>query len=249
MNSPLCPECNDRGLIIIDNNNVHICKCADKIKTAGLAEYSHMTASLRQKNFENFNLDYYSKTIKDPLIGKTHQEIAAISLKNCSMFVKDYLEGKNPQGLYIFGQVGSGKTHLACSIANQLIKSGIEVLFIVVPDYIDDIKFSWDESTSYREKEILDQGREATILIMDDLGAHSYSDWTKSKIYSILNHRINTGLPTIITSNLNFQDIEKYLDTRISSRIIELCRPLMLQVDKNEDIRLKKSTEKTFLKK
>lgn len=240
MNLPLCPECNGRGIIVIDNNTAQVCKCRDKVKLHRLIKYSHMTSSLRKKSFQNFDLDYYSKTKIDPLIGKSHYEIAVKSLESCRSFVSDYLKGKKPQGLYICGQVGSGKTHLACSIANELIKNSVEVLFVVVPDYLEEIKFSWEHSNGFNEKEILDHARETTILIMDDLGAHSYSDWTKSKIYSILNHRINNNLPTVITSNLEFDEIEKYLDPRISSRITELCRPVVLLIDKNEDIRLKR---------
>ena len=205
-----------------------------------------MTDALRKKCFQNFSLGYYSKTLKDPLIGMTHYEIASMSLETCKLFTKDYLRGKNPRGLYIFGQVGSGKTHLACSIANQLIKKGLEVLFVVVPDYLEDIKHSWDQGNDYNEKEILDQAREVAVLVMDDLGAHSYSEWTKSKIYSILNHRINNNLPTIITSNLEYHEIEKHLDHRISSRINELCTPVVLQVDKNDDIRLQKLSESAY---
>ncbi len=112
------------------------------------------------------------------------------AVEACRSFVKDYLGGKNPRGLYIFGTVGSGKTHLACSTANELIKAGTEVLFVVVPDYLEEIKQSWDQGNEFNEKEILDRAREVAVLIMDDLGAHSYSEWTKSKIYAVLNHRI-----------------------------------------------------------
>ncbi len=247
MSLPFCPECNDRGIVIIDNT-AHICKCTDNMKIKSLIKYSHMTPSLRKKNFQNFDLNYYSKIEKNPFIGKTHYEIASKSFASCKAFAKDYINDKNPQGLYIFGQVGSGKTHLACSIANELIKHNIEVLFVVVPDYLEDIKFSWEQNNQHNEKEILDQARESTVLIMDDLGAHNYSDWTKSKIYSILNHRVNSNLPTIITSNLEFYELKKYLDPRISSRITELCRPVLLQIDKSEDIRLKKLSQSTDLK-
>ncbi|MCL6611311.1 MAG: ATP-binding protein [Peptococcaceae bacterium] len=243
MNIQDCPKCGGRGIVIRDRNTALVCGCAGKNRIDSLVRSSHMTGPLRKKSFQNFSLGYYSKTERDPLIGKTHFEIAARSLETCKSFVKDCLGGKNPRGLYIFGQVGSGKTHLACSIANELIKEGVEVLFVVVPDYLEEIKYSWDQGNDYHEKEILDRAREVAVLVMDDLGAHSYSEWTKSKIYSILNHRINNSLPTVITSNLEFHEIEKYLDHRISSRITELCRPVVLLVDKNEDIRLQKLSE------
>ncbi len=245
MNEQTCPKCGGRGIIVRDPSTALVCQCAGKARINSLIKGSHITDVLRKKSFQNFSLGYYSKTQKDPMIGKTHYEIASKSLETCKSFVRDYLAGKNPRGLYIFGQVGSGKTHLACSIANQLIKEGVEVLFVVVPDYLEEIKYSWDQGSDYHEKEILDRAREVAVLVMDDLGAHSYSDWTKSKVYTILNHRINSNLPTVITSNLEFHEIENYLDHRISSRITELCRPVILLVDKNEDIRFQRLSEAT----
>ncbi len=243
MSRPSCPKCGDRGIVVIDHSTAGVCGCARRIKINNLTKSSHITEGLRKKSFDNFHLNYYSKAKKDPLNERTHHEIAVRALEACRSFVKECIGGKDPGGLYIFGGVGSGKTHLACSIANGLIKEGVEVLFVVVPDYLEEIKHSWDQSSGYNEKEILDRAREVAVLIMDDLGAHSYSDWTKSKIYSILNHRLNNNLPTVITSNLEYLVAGDYLDYRISSRITELCRPVLLLVDRNEDIRLQKLIE------
>lgn len=240
MESQTCPECGGRGIIVINNTTAAVCPCTRNDRIKNLVRSSHMTENLRLKDFQNFSLKYYSKTSKDPLLKISHHEIAVKSLETCKAFVKDCLNRESPRGLYISGPVGSGKTHLSCSIANELIKGGIEVLFVVVPDYLDEIKHSWDQGSSYNEKEILDKAREVEVLIMDDLGAHSYSEWTKGKIYTILNHRTNERLPTVITSNLEYDQIEKYLDYRINSRIAELCRPVVMRLDKNEDIRLQK---------
>lgn len=241
MEEQVCPKCGGRGIIVRNYNTASVCACARKVRINNLASSSHMTCDLQKKSFENFSLGYYSKTRL--FSEKTHYEIAARALETCRSFVEDCLGGKSPRGLYIFGRVGSGKTHLACSVANELIKKGTEVLFVVVPDYLEEIKHSWDQGNEYSEKEILDSAREVSVLVMDDLGAHSYSDWTKNKIYTILNHRINSSLPTVITSNLEYHEIEDYLDYRISSRITELCIPVILHVGKDKDIRLQKLIE------
>lgn len=238
-----CTICGGRGLVVDDRDTARVCTCAGQLRLNSLTRSSHMTSALMKKNFNNFSLGYYSKTRKDSFNEKTHYEIAAKALESCRSFVKEYLGGKNPRGLYIFGEVGSGKTHLGCSIANELIKKGVEVLFLVVPDYLQEIKYSWEQGSDYNEREILDSAREVSVLVMDDLGAHNYSDWTKSKIYAILNYRINNNLPTVVTSNLEYLEIGDYLDYRISSRITELCRPVLLLADKKEDIRLKKLIE------
>lgn len=240
MLSQTCPVCGGRGIIIKEGPAASICPCSKTVRIKNLANSSHINGNLREKSFTSFSLEYYSRTYKDSYSERTHYDSAARAIEACKSFVRDCLKGKSPRGLYIFGQVGSGKTHLACGIANELIKGGVEVLFVVVPDYLDEIKHSWDQGSDYSEKEILDSAREVEVLIMDDLGAHNYSEWTKGKIYTILNYRVNNGLPTVITSNLEYHETEDYLDYRISSRLIELCRPILLQVNKSEDIRLQK---------
>lgn len=240
MDRQTCPKCGGRGLIITATDTARVCDCAGRVRINNLLQSSHMAGELHKKTFNNFSLDYYSKSKKDHLSEKSLYEVAARALDTCKAFVRDCLKGQRPRGLYICGRVGSGKTHLACSIANELIKGEVEVLFLVVPDYLEEIKHSWDQGSNYNEKAILDSAREVPVLVMDDLGAHSYSEWTKNKIYAILNYRINNNLPTVITSNLEYHETGDYLDYRISSRIIELCRPVLLTVTKYDDIRLQK---------
>lgn len=241
MNNETCPDCGGRGIVVKEGATASVCPCTKAVRIRNLVNSSHIAGSLREKRFDNFSLEYYSRGHKDRYSDRTHYDTAAKALETCKSFVKSCLEGEKARGLYIFGQVGSGKTHLACGIANELIKGGVEVLFVVVPDYLDEIKHSWDRGSDYNEKEILDSAREVEVLIMDDLGAHSYSEWTKGKIYTILNYRVNNSLPTVITSNLEYHETEDYLDYRISSRLIELCRPVLLQVNKSDDIRLQKA--------
>jgi len=71
---------------------------------------------------------------------------------------------------------------------------------------------------------------------VDDLGAHNYTDWAKNKLYTIINYRLNNRLPTLITSNLDLNDLEQYLGQRTTSRIIQMCKFYRLLVE--TDIRM-----------
>ena len=81
------------------------------------------------------------------------------------------------------------------------------------------------------------------MLILDDLGAHQYTEWARGKLFTILNYRINHNLPTVITTNLSVEDVGEAIGDRAASRIIELCQPYMLEAD--VDIRLQKRLNKT----
>ena len=139
--------------------------------------------------------------------------------------------------------MGSGKTFLACCIANSLLARNKALLFAVVPDLLDQIKATYDtnKSKSVTESQLLDTAREVPLLILDDLGAHNYTDWTRNKIFSIINYRLNYLLPTVITSNINLEDLEEHLGERTTSRILQMCRPYRLLVD--VDIRMQKARQ------
>lgn len=140
------------------------------------------------------------------------------------------------------GPVGCGKTYLAGAIANELVGYGIEVLFTVVPDLLDEIRSTYDrQEGGQSEIELLEAARKVGVLILDDLGAHNYTEWTRNKLYSILNFRLIHQLPTVITTNLTLQELDSYLGERTTSRIVQLCRAYRLAAER--DIRLVKSQE------
>lgn len=131
---------------------------------------------------------------------------------------------KDPKGWLVFkGGYGCGKTHLAAAIANYRLAMGHPVLFINTPDLLDHLRaaFGPNATTGYDER--FEQVRNARLLILDDLGAQSNSEWAQEKLYQIFNYRYNAHLPTIITTNLELEGIE----IRIRSRMVD---PSLVQI-------------------
>jgi DNA replication protein DnaC len=126
---------------------------------------------------------------------------------------------KQPAGwLVLLGGYGCGKTHLAAAIANEQIAQGRPALFVVVPDLLDHLRATYNPQSSVRYDERFQQVRNAPLLILDDLGTQSSTPWAQEKLFQIFNHRYNTRLPTVITSNAELEMI----DIRIRSRLADL---------------------------
>lgn len=237
-----CPYCDDRGLIL-DGDVARPCQCMQQKDLINKFKYARMSREMMLQTFIKFRLDYYSRCLVDEK-DRSYFETAQKGLQGAKDFVNAYLTDQNTPGILFTGQVGSGKTFLACAIANELMEHDKEVLFLIVPDMLDELRASFNrrDAKEYSELDLLDTARTVPVLIMDDLGAHNYTEWSTNRIYSIINYRMNHQLPTVITTNLNISELGEYLGERTKSRILQMCRLFRLQVER--DIRMLKYQER-----
>ena len=145
-----------------------------------------------------------------------------------------------PPGLYIHGPRGTGKTLLASILANALMRDGKAVLFESVPDFLNEIRRSYKEQTT---EAVTEAARTVEYLFLDDIGAERTSAWVEEQLFSLLNHRMNERLPTIITSNYDVPDLADHLSPddgegglRIASRVSGMCEVVEIG---GEDWRMK----------
>ena len=128
------------------------------------------------------------------------------------------------RGLYFYSSTkGSGKTMIACAVANEILKSNdISVKFIGVTDYVELVKERDENSREYL-KSILEAG----LLILDDVGAQvENKDWITTALFRLIDRRYVNHLPTIFTSNIRMEDLKT--DPRISDRIYAVSVPVIM---------------------
>lgn len=118
--------------------------------------------------------------------------------------------GKN--GLFICGELGTGKTHLAAAIANRLIRQGKPVVCATMIDLLGRIKQSF--AYEGEEARVLHLYKTVPLLVIDDMGKEPPTEWAVSKIYEIINARYEMYLPIIVTTNYD----SKTLITRMTPR-------------------------------
>lgn len=238
-----CLQCGDRGLILRGNAAVP-CTCVKQRAATYRFAQAQLTPLMREHTFDRFNFRYYSRSRRDEEKGITYYESAKRAYNAAQELVALFLKGEANEGLIFTGQVGAGKSFLACCIANAVLAAGKEVLFVNVPDFLDEIRATYSEEADveHSEHELLGLAKGVPLLILDDLGAFIYTEWARQKIYSVLNHRLNHRLPVVITTNVALEELEDYLGQRTTSRIIEMCRPYRLLVE--ADIRFIHRREK-----
>lgn len=239
---PNCPICGDTGVVFDTNGQTHPCICWKNKQLKQKQVNANIPKALQTMTFDNFDLSYYP-TNENPELGfvtdKSYLTYAKNAKKEAENFVHSVInKDNNIQGIMFQGQVGSGKTHLSAAIANSLLQNNQNVLFLVVPDFLDEIRMSYGNFGEFNENQLMKKAKNSNVLILDDLGNTNFSDWTKNKLFSLINYRVNNELPIIITTNLKIDELKDLLGERTISRIISVCKPCILPVKR--DIRLTK---------
>lgn len=126
--------------------------------------------------------------------------------------------------LVLYGEWGSGKSHLAAAVIHQFIDAGWRnCYFRNWSEYLLRIQASWnrgqspeDEDEAETEADIIAELQAGSIVVIDDLDKRKPSEWVRSTLYPVLNHRYNAGLPTILTFNYGLDTVDPLAPGRLA---------------------------------
>jgi DNA replication protein DnaC len=131
------------------------------------------------------------------------------------------------KGLFLFGPVGCGKSYTLAAIARQRIESGVwPVALHNWERFLSGLRASYGIKAGETDRLIM-QTMNAAVLLIDDLSIGGVeSEFSLKTLYSILDYRIEHGLPTFFSANRTPDEIGKAYDQRIASRIKGHCQIL-----------------------
>jgi DNA replication protein DnaC len=155
---------------------------------------------------------YYHCTLE---LFKEHDKIKKEMIK--------YVKTQVKKSLFLTGNSGSGKTHIAIGVLIELIKQGnTNMYFQDIPELLLRLRKSYQTSgeDTFREYEIIYSMRNYNLLVLDDLGAEKSTEYAIQALQLIINGRLSDMKTTIITSNLSLTAINETMP-RIASRLSE----------------------------
>jgi DNA replication protein DnaC len=127
------------------------------------------------------------------------------------------------RGLWLTGDVGTGKTTLAMLISKVALERGKSVAIYSLPRLLSELRKTFDESSEMKYLQLLDGLASVDLLHIDDVGAERTSEWVLEQLYSIVNDRYEQQKALLLTTNLKPPELEAQIGERTVSRIMEIC--------------------------
>ena len=201
-------------------------------ETRQLKEQQEQQAIAKRINLVSLPQSYRKITFADIAL----DDVARVdTFESLVDFVANY-PSPDQKGLYIYGDMGVGKSFMLAAMAHELSETKKVVTTIIhYPSFTIDVKNGIKDGSV---KEQIDAVKQAEVLVLDDIGAEQFSSWIRDDVLQvILQHRMIEELPTFFTSNYSFSDLEAKLsngrqgdETWQAKRVMERIRFLAKEV-------------------
>ncbi len=216
------PEVRDLVQIIIDGINYGtrvFCLCECQANERDIEEEERKLAERRAYNIGRCNMPTSFRSAHvDTLDNEKYRHLA-------KRFISRFEEVGNT-GLLLYGDVGTGKSYLAACIANALLERGYSVKWVSTTEIVDHGFQSEERYHEYQE-----QITSPDLLVIDDLGAERGTDFALQRVHSLIDKRVSTNRPIIVTTNIRMAQMATEQDMRkrrTFDRIISCTYPLAM---------------------
>jgi DNA replication protein DnaC len=214
----ICPfgSCDGSGWILGPENVARPCECRERrIARARSSGVSSVIPSKYQG--VSFDRPPVSDLAASPASAPVVDEIRAF-VDNLDQRLA---EGR---GLWLMGDVGTGKTTLAMLVSRCALEAGRTVAIYSLPRLLSRIRRTYDgEAGEDSYLRFFERLVSVDLLHVDDLGAEKRSDWVLEQLYAIVNERYETERSVLVTTNLDQSELEEQIGPRTVSRLVEVC--------------------------
>ena len=201
--TPICDRCGGTGYV-----GSAMCECLSELcRQEQKKELTFLNVG--KESFDHFRLDYYPEE-------NNIRRIMERTFQACRRYAYSFSEKSG--NLLFSGDTGLGKTFLSACIARTVADSGYSVVYESAGHLFSNMeraKFSGDENAR-RETE---KYTACDLLIVDDLGTEMPGAFVTAALYTLMNDRMLSGKPTIISTNLNTEDFAHRYSPQIASRL------------------------------
>ncbi|HEX6689127.1 MAG TPA: ATP-binding protein [Solirubrobacterales bacterium] len=218
-----CPQgvCDGSGWILGPEDVARPCDCREQRLRRGRVRG---VASAIPPRYRGVSFD------RPPVSDMAHIAETREAVKRVRSFI-DNLDSslEAGQGLWLFGDTGTGKTTLAMLVSKAATESGRSVAIYSLPKLLARIRRTYDQEAggdSYSA--FFERLTSVDLLHIDDFGAEKRSDWVLEQLYSLVNERYEDERSIMLTTNLTVDKLEDQIGARTVSRLTETCEQVPL---------------------
>jgi DNA replication protein DnaC len=209
----MCPfgTCDGTGWIEGPENVVRSCECRER-----------RVAKARARGVESVIPPKYRGVSFDrPPVA----DLSPAAVETIRAYAADLSENlRAGRGIWLMGDVGTGKTTLAMLISRLALEAGHTVAIYSLPRLLSRIRRTYDaEAGEQSYLEFFERLTSVDLLHLDDLGAEKSSDWVLEQLYAIVNDRYETQRSIVVTTNLQEPELREQIGERTVSRLAEIC--------------------------
>lgn len=145
------------------------------------------------------------------------------ALTICQQYAENFREHfRAGRSLILSGKVGTGKTHLACAVANHLAAEGRYIpMYRTVSGLLQYIKGSYDNRSGYSELQAFSALVTPHLLVIDEVGATKPTEFELATLFNVINGRYEQQKPTVIITNLKPSELAEAIGERCVDRLRE----------------------------
>ena len=208
-----CPfeECDGSGFVVDTvERTTRECRC--RPQRIAQAKARRLSAVI-PKRYRGVSFDRPPVTQIDPVrVAEVRRFIAGLD--------DNLADGR---GLWLTGDVGTGKTTLAMLISKAALDRGRSVAIYSLPRLLSELRKTFDDSAEMQYLQLLDSLASVDLLHIDDVGAERTSEWVLEQLYAIVNARYEEQRSLLLTTNLRPNELVEQIGERTVSRIMEIC--------------------------
>ncbi len=175
-----------------------------------------------QRNTANARIPVHYSQASADMLDDENRKIAVRYLAN-------FYENKGDTiGLLLYGDVGTGKSFLASCLANDMLNKGFSVRWLSTMQIVERGAFYSDEEYGQYVDEIV----VPDVLIIDDLGAERGTEFALERVFGLVDTRISTDKPIIVTTNVDINAMGQCSDLRkkrIFDRVLSATFPYAMR--------------------
>jgi DNA replication protein DnaC len=208
-----CPfgDCDGSGFVV-DREAYTTRECRCRPQRIAQAKARRLSAVIPRR-YRGVSFDRPPVTLIEPtVVGEVRRYVSDLDAKLAA-----------GRGLWLMGDVGTGKTTLAMLVSKSALDAGRTVAIYSLPRLLSELRKTFEESSDLSYLQLLDSLASVDLLHIDDVGAEKTSEWVIEQLYAIVNTRYEEEKAIVLTTNLDEASLREQITERTVSRLVEMC--------------------------